>query len=67
MGRAFRYQKRTSHIIVGVAEHHTAAQDRAAIAAAEAESQKGVRGAVKKARQAVMGKKKPGRATKKLK
>jgi large subunit ribosomal protein L22 len=67
MGRAFRYQKRTSHIIVGVAEHHTAAQDRAAIAAAEAESQKGVRGAVKKARQAVMGKKKPARASKKLK
>src|ERR1700751_3532323 len=35
MGRAFRYQKRTSHIIVEVAEHHRAAADRAAAAAGE--------------------------------
>src|SRR5271170_2219732 len=56
MGRAFRYQKRTAHIVVGVAEHHQAAQQRVAAAAAEAESQKGVAGAVKKARQALSGK-----------
>ena len=59
MGRAFRYQRRTSHIVVGVAEHHRAAEQRVAAAAAEAESQKGVRGAVKKARQALTGRKKP--------
>ena len=28
MGRAFRYQRRTAHIVVGVAEHHVAAQER---------------------------------------
>src|SRR5277367_1323848 len=28
MGRAYRYQKRTSHITVAVAEHHTAAAQR---------------------------------------
>jgi len=59
MGRAFRYVRRTSHIVVGVAEHHRAAEQRAAAAAAEAESHKGVRGAVKKARQALAGRKKP--------
>jgi large subunit ribosomal protein L22 len=59
MGRAFRYQRRTAHIVVGVAEHHAAAQQRVAAATAEAESQKGVSGAVKKARQALSGKKKP--------
>jgi large subunit ribosomal protein L22 len=67
MGRAFRYQKRTSHIVVGVAEHHVAARDRASAAAAEAESHKGVRGAVKKARQALVGKRKPVRQPKKTK
>src|SRR5579871_1980295 len=61
MGRAFRYQKRTAHIVVGVAEHHVAARERVAAATAEAESQKGVAGAVKKARQAIAGKKKPAR------
>jgi large subunit ribosomal protein L22 len=61
MGRAFRYQRRTSHIVVGVAEHHHAARERVAAAAAEAESQKGVKGAVKKARRALAGKKKPAR------
>src|SRR6201997_580327 len=65
MGRAFRYQRRTSHIVVGVAEHHVAAQERVAAAVAEAESQKGVAGAVKKARQALAGKKKPARKSKK--
>jgi large subunit ribosomal protein L22 len=67
MGRAFRYQRRTSHIVVSVAEHHLAARDRAVEAAAEAESHKGVRGAVKKARQALVGKKKPARPSKKVK
>ena len=61
MGRAFRYQRRTAHIVVGVAEHHVAARERVAAAAAEAESQKGVAGAVKKARQALAGKKRPAR------
>ena len=45
----------------GVAEHHVAAKERVAAAAAEAESQKGVAGAVKKARQALAGKKKAAR------
>src|ERR1700676_5027383 len=53
MGRGFRYQKRTSHIIVQVAEHHRAAAGRAAAAAAEAEASKGVKGAVRKARRAI--------------
>ena len=55
MGRAFHYQKRTSHIVVAVAEHHVAASDRAAAAAAEAQADKGVRGAVKRARKALTG------------
>ena len=67
MGRAFRYQRRTSHIIVGVDEHHLAARDRAAVTAAEKESQKGVRGAVKKAREALVGQKKNTRRSKKVK
>jgi hypothetical protein len=47
MGRAYRYQKRTAHIVVGVAEHHVAAAERtAAAAAAAAAESKGVRGAV---------------------
>jgi len=58
MGRAFRYQRRTAHIVVGVAEHHIAAQHRVAAAAAEEESQKGVAGAVKKARKALAGQQK---------
>jgi large subunit ribosomal protein L22 len=53
MGRGFRYQKRTSHIVVQVAEHHRAAADRVAAAKAEAEASKGVRGAVRKARKAI--------------
>jgi len=55
MGRAFRYQRRTAHILVAVAEHHVAASERHAAAAAEAASEKGVRGAVKKARKALSG------------
>ncbi|SRR5216684_5099161 len=65
MGRAFRYQKRTSHIVVAVAEHHLAAQERAAAAAAEAEAHKGVKGAVKKARRALAGKKPATKKSKK--
>lgn len=57
MGRAFRYQKRTSHIIVTVAEHPKAAAVRAEAAAAEVASEKGVKGAVRKARKALVGKK----------
>src|SRR6202050_1721450 len=52
MGRGFRYQKRTAHIVVEVAEHHRAAADRVAAAAEEAQASKGVRGAVRKARKA---------------
>src|ERR1700685_2260946 len=55
MGRAYRYQKRTAHIVVAVAEHHVAASERVAAAAAAAASEKGVRGAVKKARKALTG------------
>ncbi|MBI3405612.1 MAG: 50S ribosomal protein L22 [Acidobacteria bacterium] len=58
MGRAFRYQKRTAHIIVKVAERHHAATQRVAAAAAEAEEHKGVLGAVKKARKRLTGAKK---------
>src|SRR5712691_7739547 len=65
MGRAFRYQKRTSHIVVAVAEHHVAAKERAAAAAAEAEAHKGVKGAVKKARKALAGQKRPAGKPKK--
>jgi large subunit ribosomal protein L22 len=53
MGRGFRYQKRTAHIVVQVAEHHRAAHERAAAAKAEAEASKGVKGAVRKARKAI--------------
>ena len=53
MGRGFRYQKRTSHIVVQVAEHTRAAETRVAAAAAEAEASKGVKGAVRKARKAL--------------
>jgi large subunit ribosomal protein L22 len=53
MGRGFRYQKRTSHIVVQVAEHQKAAEHRVAAAAAEAAASKGVKGAVRKARKAI--------------
>jgi large subunit ribosomal protein L22 len=53
MGRGFRYQKRTAHIVVEVAEHQRAATNRAAAAVAEEQSSKGVKGAVRKARKAL--------------
>ncbi len=56
MGRAFRYQKRTAHIFVGVAEHHVAAAERVAANVAEAEAQKGVRGTARRVRKALTGK-----------
>jgi large subunit ribosomal protein L22 len=66
MGRAYRYQRRTAHIVVAVAEHHRAAVERTAAAEAAAASEKGVRGAVKKARKALGGgKQAPGRKPKK--
>jgi large subunit ribosomal protein L22 len=54
-GRAFRYQKRTAHIVVEVIEHHKAAAGRAEAAAAEAAKSKGVAGAVRKARKVLTG------------
>jgi large subunit ribosomal protein L22 len=54
-GRAFRYQKRTAHIQVTVAERHRAAAQRVAELAAEAEKSKGVRGAVRRARRVLQG------------
>src|SRR5277367_2378265 len=56
MGRAFRYQKRTAHIVVEVSEHHRAVAGRVAAAAAEEASSRGVKGAVRKAREAITGK-----------
>src|SRR2546426_8614559 len=56
MGRAFRYQKRTAHLWVGVAEHHMAAAERVAANVAEAEAQKGVRGTARRVRKALTGK-----------
>ena len=53
MGRAFRYQKRTAHLWVGVAEHHVAASQRVAAIEAEVEAQKGVRGTARRVRQAL--------------
>ncbi len=55
MGRAFRYQKRSAHIVVQVGERRHAAQQRLAAAAAEAESHKGVAGVVRKARKKLAG------------
>jgi large subunit ribosomal protein L22 len=64
-GRAYRYQKRTAHIVVKVAEHGTAAATRAAAAAAEAARARGVAGAVKKVRKALAGAARPQRTRKK--
>src|ERR1700745_382056 len=61
MGRAFRYQKRTAHIFVGVAEHHVAGAERVAANIAEAESQKGVRGTARRVRKALTGKQAPAK------
>ncbi|MGH9677117.1 MAG: 50S ribosomal protein L22 [Candidatus Acidiferrum sp.] len=65
MGRAFRYQKRTAHLWVGVAEHHGAAAERVAASAVEAEAQKGVRGTARRVRKALTGKQAPGKKGKK--
>jgi large subunit ribosomal protein L22 len=65
MGRAFRYQKRTAHIWVGVAEHHRAAAERVAAGIAEAEAQKGVRGTARRVRKALTGKQGSGKKGKK--
>jgi large subunit ribosomal protein L22 len=64
MGRAYRYVRRTAHIVVAVEEHHRAAAQRTAAAEAAAASEKGVRGAVKKARKALGGQKRPVRPKK---
>lgn len=56
MGRAFRYQKRTAHLWVGVAEHHVAAAERHATNVAEAEANKGARGTMRRVRKALTGK-----------
>ena len=61
MGRAFRYQKRTAHLWVGVAEHHVAAAQRVASNEAEAEAQKGVRGTARRVRKALTGKQAPAK------
>ena len=65
MGRAFRYQKRTAHLWVGVAEHHVAAAERVAANQAEAEAQKGVRGTARRVRKALTGKNAPKKGKKK--
>jgi len=65
MGRAYRYVRRTAHIVVAVVEHHRAAAERTAAAEAAAAAEKGVRGAVKKARKALGGRKPPVRKPKK--
>ncbi len=65
MGRAFRYQKRTAHLWVGVAEHHVAAAERVAASTAEAEAQKGVRGTARRVRKALTGKQAPAKKGKK--
>jgi len=64
MGRAFRYQKRTAHIFVGVAEHHVAAAERVAANVAEAEAQKGVRGTARRVRKVLTGKQAPKKGKK---
>src|ERR1700727_311044 len=53
LGGGFRYEKRTSHIVVEVAEHQRAVAGRMAAAADEAQSSKGVKGAIRKARKSI--------------
>src|SRR5215469_8119110 len=65
MGRAFRYQKRTAHLWVGVAEHQVAAAERVAAIEAEAQAQKGVRGTARRVRKALTGKQAPPKKGKK--
>jgi len=65
MGRGFRYQKRTAHLWVQVAEHHMAAAERHASNVAEAEANKGVRGTARRVRKALTGKAQPPKKGKK--
>ena len=65
MGRGFRYQKRTAHLWVQVAEHHVAAAERHASIVAEAEANKGVRGTARRVRKALTGKAQPPKKGKK--
>ena len=65
MGRGFRYQKRTAHLWVQVAEHHVAAAERHATNVAEAEANKGVRGTARRVRRALTGKAQPPKKGKK--
>jgi large subunit ribosomal protein L22 len=65
MGRGFRYQKRTAHITVAVAEHHVAAAERVASNAAEQEANKGVRGTARRVRKALTGKQQAAKKGKK--
>jgi len=65
MGRGFRYQKRTAHLWVQVAEHHVAAAERHATNVAEAEANKGVRGTARRVRKALTGKAQPPKKGKK--
>jgi hypothetical protein len=65
MGRAFRYQKRTAHVGVTVAEHHVAAAERVASNLAEAEANKGVRGTARRVRKALTGKQQAAKKGKK--
>ena len=65
MGRAFRYQKRTAHVWVAVAEHHVAAAERHASNVAEVEANKGVRGTARRVRKALTGKQQAAKKGKK--
>jgi len=58
-GRAYRYQRRTSHIVVAVTEHEQAAAQRTAETVRAAAEEKGVKGAVRKARKALRAAKQP--------
>ncbi len=64
-GRAYRYQKRTAHLVVKVSEHRAAAAERAASAAAEKAREKGVAGTVKRVRRALAGAAQPAKRKKK--
>jgi large subunit ribosomal protein L22 len=57
-GMAHPYQRRTSHVVIAVAEHRRAAEQRIQAAAAEAEAEKGVKGAVRKVRKRIQQTKK---------
>ncbi len=63
-GRAYRYQRRMSHIVVAVTEHEEAAAERTAETARAAAEEKGVKGAVRKARKALQAAKRPAKKKK---